>query len=63
MRRKIASSVSFLPTTTSMIEATLACSATIGGGEATALAAGVAAVAVGASAAAMDGGAAVGAGE
>ena len=32
MRRKIASSVSFLPTTTSMMEATLACCATMGGG-------------------------------
>src|ERR1700683_4789517 len=57
MRRKIASSVSFLPTTTSMIEATLACCAAIRGGEATGLAAGVAAIAAGA---AMDCGAAAG---
>ena len=62
MRRKMASSVSFLPTTTSMIEATLACSAAIGGGEATGLAAGVVAIAACASGAAMDcGAAAVGA--
>src|SRR6202789_3614816 len=32
MRRKMASRVSFLPTTTSMMEATLACCATMGGG-------------------------------
>src|ERR1700744_5038961 len=32
MRRKMASRVSFLPTTTSMMEATLACCATMDGG-------------------------------
>jgi hypothetical protein len=56
MRRKMPSSVSFLPTTTSMMEATLACWAMIGGG------AGSAAVAAGTSAAGWVA-AAIGSGE
>src|SRR5271155_4664652 len=54
----MASSVSFLPTTTSMMEATLACSTAIGGGAGIAVAA-AAADAAGASPGAEDCGAAV----